>query len=260
MPHRNRHKRLRLRGASSNVDRFEFWFVPAVNPDGYDYSHSTDRLWRKTRSGSYVCSGVDPNRNYPFHWGESGASPQKCDETYAGPKPLSEPETAAVAQVIASNKDRIKAYISLHSYGQFVLAPYGYTRRLPEHYGEMSRAARAWLQAVERFSGTRYQFGASSIVLYPAAGGSDDYAYGSADIKYSYTIELPDKGRRGFLLSPRDIVPVGQETVVGLHAMLAAIQREHDRGAAEADRLQTAGAMTSESSPLNIFDEALGVE
>lgn len=241
----------------SNLDRYEFWFVPAVNPDGYDYSHSTDRLWRKTRSGSYICNGVDPNRNYPFHWGESGASPQRCDETYAGPKPLSEPETAAVARVLDQNKHRIKAYISLHAYGQYILAPYGYARKLPENYSEMSRAARAWMGAVEQYRGTRYQFGTSSILLYPAAGGSDDYAYGDANIKYSYTVELPDRGRSGFLLSPREIIPVGQETVMGLNAMLAVIQRQSDRES-------TDGQLSSESPSVavdnDVFDDAFGVE
>jgi hypothetical protein len=37
----------------------------------------------------------------------------------------------------------------------------------------------------------------------PAAGGADDYAKGGAGIKYSYTVELRDSGRHGFVLPAR---------------------------------------------------------
>ncbi|KJH45571.1 zinc carboxypeptidase [Dictyocaulus viviparus] len=58
--------------------------VPNVNPDGYEYSRKSNRMWRKTRSKSPVsrfseqCSGVDANRNYPFHFGEEGVSHWPC--------------------------------------------------------------------------------------------------------------------------------------------------------------------------------------
>ncbi|XP_022248674.1 carboxypeptidase B-like, partial [Limulus polyphemus] len=42
-----------------------------MNPDGYEYSHTTDRMWRKTRSWTISllgCRGVDPNRNWSFKW------------------------------------------------------------------------------------------------------------------------------------------------------------------------------------------------
>lgn len=49
-----------------------------------------------------------------------------------------------------------------------------------------------------------------------AAGGADDWAKGSAKIKYSYTIELRDTGRKGFLLPSDQIIPTGEETFEGL--------------------------------------------
>lgn len=44
-----------------------------------------------------------------------------------------------------------------------------------------------------------YSVGPSGSLLYPAAGASDDWAK-SIGIKYSYTVELRDKGRFGFVL------------------------------------------------------------
>lgn len=41
------------------------WYInPMVNPDGYEYSHNVDRLWRKNRRGAGYCAGTDLNRNF----------------------------------------------------------------------------------------------------------------------------------------------------------------------------------------------------
>lgn len=207
-----------------NLDDFDYWFVPVVNPDGYEYSHTTDRLWRKTRSSSY-CKGADPNRNYPFHWGESGVSKFSCSEVYAGPRALSEPEIRAMVNTMDTYKSRIAMYFSLHSYSQLILAPYGYARVKPSNYANMERVANAWIRSVGELRNTSYRFGTSSFVLYPASGCSDDYAHGVANIRYSYTIELPDTGRLGFVLPPSEIIPVGHEAVVGLAAMIDEYRR-----------------------------------
>lgn len=32
------------------VDKVDWYILPMVNPDGYEYTHTSDRLWRKSRS------------------------------------------------------------------------------------------------------------------------------------------------------------------------------------------------------------------
>lgn len=32
------------------VDAVDWYILPMMNPDGYEYTHSSDRLWRKSRS------------------------------------------------------------------------------------------------------------------------------------------------------------------------------------------------------------------
>jgi len=49
------------------LDNFDFYIVTNVNPDGYAFTHSDNRLWRKTRSDSnspLKCIGTDANRNW----------------------------------------------------------------------------------------------------------------------------------------------------------------------------------------------------
>merc|ERR1719328_182868 len=67
------------------LDNINWYFIPSANPDGYAYTFDTDRLWRKTRTPqSGGCYGVDPNRNWGFHWGETGVSSNPCTEIFPG--------------------------------------------------------------------------------------------------------------------------------------------------------------------------------
>lgn len=57
---------------------------------------------------------------------EAGASANSCTETYHGPYPNSEPEVRSIVDFVKSHGN-IKAFISIHSYSQLLLYPYGYT-------------------------------------------------------------------------------------------------------------------------------------
>lgn len=56
-------------------------------------------------------------------------------------------------------------------------------------------------------------------------GSSDDWAKGKAGIKYSYTIELPDKGVYGFLLPADKIVSTGREIFTGIKSLVKSIMK-----------------------------------
>lgn len=109
-------------------DTRDLWVVPVENPDGYQYTFTDDRLWRKNRrangDGTY---GVDPNRNYPVFWGfdDVGSSPQPVTEIYRGSGPASEPETQAVIAFHAAHPPVVA--VSYHSYSGLELYPYGYS-------------------------------------------------------------------------------------------------------------------------------------
>jgi len=63
----------------------------------------------------------------------------------------------------------------------------------------------------------------STYILLIVIGCSDDWAKGKAGIKYSYTIELPDKGMYGFLLPAEKIVPTGKEIFTGIKSIAKSI-------------------------------------
>lgn len=51
------------------ANNFDWIIFPIVNPDGYVYSFSDNRMWRKNRARhAVICLGVDPNRNWGYQW------------------------------------------------------------------------------------------------------------------------------------------------------------------------------------------------
>lgn len=112
----------------------ELWFIPVVNPDGYDYTFvsPSTRMWRKTLRDNNgdgaitVGDGVDTNRNWPTKWrfDPEGASDNTASDTYRGPSPSSEPEVTAYRALM--NRLKAKFMIDYHSYGELILYPEGW--------------------------------------------------------------------------------------------------------------------------------------
>ncbi|KAM5348961.1 hypothetical protein ACJ41O_008784 [Fusarium nematophilum] len=210
------------------VDKFDFYITPVANPDGFVYTQTTDRLWRKNRqtlSGS-SCVGRDPNRNWPYKWDVAGgASTNPCSETFKGRAPADTPEIAGLkAQVDKlSSGQGIRMYLDIHSYGQYILWPYGYDCNFvaPDDAALQSMASRG-ASAIRSVSGTSYTIGNACRALYATTGDSTDYIHGVAKSKFTYTLELRDTGTYGFALPASQIQPTCRETWQGVLSMLQA--------------------------------------
>ncbi|XP_043516113.1 carboxypeptidase B-like [Frieseomelitta varia] len=209
---------LMLQNHRDLLTKVDWYVLPVLNPDGYEYTHSSsaNRLWRKTRSNTgSTCRGVDGNRNYDMQWMTIGASSDPCSDTYAGPKPFSEVENQHLRDFILTRKGQIKAYLTFHSYGQYILYPWGWTSNVPANEPELRNLAIQCAQAIAKSRRTRYTYGTSYNALYPNSGPSDDWAMDKAGIKLSFTYELPG-GNYGDLLPASEIKPVGIETFEAL--------------------------------------------
>jgi murein tripeptide amidase MpaA len=204
------------------VDNVEFIFVPTMNPDGYEYSWTNNRMWRKNRrnnSGSGTgCNnfGVDLNRNWGYQWGAlpQGGSSGSCNsETYRGTAPFSEPETQVMRDFIVANP-RIVTTMDWHSYGQLVMSPWGYTEAPPSPAAVANQFQTlnvAMADAILAVHGQVYDPGPIGPTLYIANGCSVDWSFGDRNI-WGFTIELRDNGQNGFVLPPDQIIPTCEET------------------------------------------------
>ncbi|XP_013391836.1 carboxypeptidase B-like [Lingula anatina] len=196
------------------LNKYTWYMLPVANPDGYEYSHTSDRLWRKTRSPqSRRCTGVDPNRNWDSHFGEAGTSSNPCSNVYPGTAPFSEKCTQNIRDFINDHKDRLKMYLSFHSYSELWLTPWGWGREKPSDNDEMMRVANLGKTAVQGVNGKSWIVGAPPDILYAASGGSYDWAKEKAGIKYAYTFELRPDGNasNGFVIPASEILPSGKE-------------------------------------------------
>nr|XP_022916621.1 carboxypeptidase B-like [Onthophagus taurus] len=191
--------------------------IPVLNPDGYEYTHTNNRMWRKTRSRGNTCYGVDANRNFGYMWGGLGTSSNECSDIYHGPYAHSEPEVAAFTDFVLG-LNNVELYIALHSYGQWVIYPWGYDFILPDNVDDIHYLGERIADAIKSVKGTSYTVGNSAILLYPAAGCSDDWMKGAGGADLSYTLELPGGGSQGFDLPASRIYDVVIETFQGILA------------------------------------------
>jgi len=219
------------------VNYYDFFILPVANPDGYEFSHTRDRMWRKNRSHNKgvlnllgTCNGVDLNRNFGYHWGDASILAVKegsrvtCLETYMGESAFSEKESQAVRDFVLARRNRIVSYLSFHSFGSKILYPFSYTHEKVVDWKELHHMANNIASAVfqESRGEDYYKIGTASDIQYEASGGSDDWARGGAGIKWVYLIELPGR-RHGFLLPPKHIKHVARTSMAALHSLAAAI-------------------------------------
>ncbi len=187
------------------LDYHEIHLLLQANPDGRKQAE-TGLLWRKNTNENY-CSptsnnrGADLNRNFDFKWNYCidgyCSSSNKCAETYRGPSAASEPETLAIQSYLRSQfpdqRDSLVSspapitttgvFIDLHSYGNQVLWPWGFTTE-PAPNGDA-------LQTLGRKFGffNQYSPQQASVGLYLTDGDSDGFAYGDLGLA-GYTFEV----------------------------------------------------------------------
>ncbi|CAI5786587.1 carboxypeptidase A2-like [Podarcis lilfordi] len=206
---------------TSLLNTMDVFLMPVANPDGYVFSQTKNRMWRKTRSkipGS-LCFGADPNRNWDAGFGGPGASNKPCSDSYHGPSANSEVEVRSVVDFVRSHGN-LKAFISIHSYSQLLMFPYGYNCTIAiKDYEELDALGKKAADALASLYGTVYKVGPICNIIYQASGGSIDWTYDQG-IKYSFGLELRDTGRYGFLLPANQIIPTAQETWLALKTIM----------------------------------------
>ena len=179
------------------VDTREVFIIFALNPDGmrYDLTGTPYRAWRKNlqRDAAGNAQYTDINRNYGYRWGCCrGSSGKRSSGTYRGPAPFSAPETRALRDFVngrvVGGVQQIRTHVTLHTNGQLILWPYGYTTaNVPSDMSALDHAA---LVALGRAMAARNGYVAKqSSDLYVTDGDQIDWMYGRHRI-FSYTYEL----------------------------------------------------------------------
>lgn len=197
------------------LDNRAIWFVPLVNPDGYQYNLTYfpegGGTWRKNRGG-VDNQGIDLNRNYSTEdqWGPAD-NPGLIDPAsgnYRGVVPFSEPETRAIRDFVLGRKFR--AGINYHSFGAVLIY---------HHIGEEpSLADTSWYcrSARELTRGNGYGYGRGEEAIgYRAYGTAEEWMFLQQTTPRSLFGWAPEVGTRedGFWPAPDRIVPLCKQSL-----------------------------------------------
>jgi hypothetical protein len=179
------------------LDHHEVHLLLHSNPDGRKQAE-TGLSWRKNTDNNYCANtnsrGADLNRNFPFQWACcGGSSGSACNSTYRGPSAASEPEVQAVRDYVSAlfpnvwsggsvPPDSSGVFIDLHSYGELVLWPWGYTATPAPNATALQTLGR-------KFAWFNDHYPEQAIGLYPTDGTTDDFAYGARGAA-AYTFEM----------------------------------------------------------------------
>lgn len=206
------------------LQEYEFLVVPIANPDGRVIAEQ-GYLQRKntnyTNGDSCAVppaeiivnhSGVDLNRNSSFQWGQIDTPAQDpCSQTFPGSGPASEPEVQAFQALAATTfpppdgprpaegspaaDDTNGIFISLHSFGDMVLWPWGHTETAAPNDLALERLAR-------QLAGRAGFIALQSYDLYPTSGTNDEWVYAELG-RAAFTFEIgPVAGICGGFMPP----------------------------------------------------------
>ncbi|MGK7953364.1 MAG: M14 family zinc carboxypeptidase [Xenococcaceae cyanobacterium] len=192
------------------LDYFKIAVVPIGNPDGRKFAEQ-GYLWRKNTNpnpppgeepAAFPNYGVDLNRNWGGKWNEipGGSSGDPSSQTYRGDAPFSEPETQVLRDYLGTlfeenpledfetaPSDTSGVFLDVHSSGNLLLYPYGWTDLPAGNKKELETLGRKF-GYFTGLDGEAYDV-SQSIGLYPTDGTTTTYTYGTFGIA-SYTFEL----------------------------------------------------------------------
>ncbi|HEY0001402.1 MAG TPA: M14 family zinc carboxypeptidase, partial [Actinoplanes sp.] len=184
------------------MDTTELWVIPIANPDGVDIvsANSTSPVAQRKNAHTNGCSGtgigVDLNRNSSYKWDVNQGT--TCSETYPGASAASEPETKGIQSLLSSIYRDTKAaadftaattattgtFLTLHSYSELNIYPYGWTNTIAPNNTDLATIA----TAMSKSNNYDVVHGDGGL-NYFAPGATDDWIYGTLGVP-GYTIEV----------------------------------------------------------------------
>ncbi len=207
------------------LDIVDVYIVPIVNPDGYVYTHTTDRYWRKNRqpNANSSCVGTDLNRNWDADWnGGESTSTSECSDVYVGTSPFSATEANVLKNYMEAVPNLV-GHLDIHSYSALVLGPWGYTNAESPDHDEIVSLGNAMNDAITNTNNYPFTFGVGDAngALYLASGTMPDWSYDELGaLGYTFELRPNSSSGGGFELPESQILDACAENFNGAMEMI----------------------------------------
>lgn len=196
----------------SCMNNLRVWIIPVANPDGYIYSATVNRNWRKNRrdngDGSF---GVDLNRNFSYQWGLDPLDVEPTSDTYRGPTSLSEPENIALRNFL-DGLHNPRAFVTYHSFAEAVLVSWRYTTAPAPGAPTLNFIQQDSINRIAAIHGHTY----GTSISYTSSGNIVDYLWGEMRTA-AFTEEL---GGGDFVAPDSAIIPNCEENLPAALALI----------------------------------------
>ena len=207
------------------LDLVDVYIIPIVNPDGYVYTHTTDRYWRKNRqpNNNSSCIGTDLNRNWDADWnGGESTSTSACSDVYVGTSAFSATESTVLKNYMESVPNLV-GHLDIHSYSALVLGPWGYSNSETPDHVEVVSLGNAMNDAITNTNNYQFTFGVGDAngAIYLASGTMPDWSYDELGaLGYTYELRPSSSSGGGFELPESQILDACSENYNGAMEMI----------------------------------------
>ncbi|XP_045760366.1 carboxypeptidase O-like [Maniola jurtina] len=182
------------------IANFNFYFMPILNPDGFDYSKKQDRFWSKNRrklDTETRCEnknepiGVTIARNW-FYQKILKRVGEECNSVYIGHRPISEEENQGLSYVLNNLALSIIAFINVRGFGRYIAVPYADVSAKTNNHNIVMEILKATSYKMRTKHNITFDIGPTSNYFYNFTGNMADWVKKKLNTPLVYTVYLED--------------------------------------------------------------------
>ncbi|XP_061715556.1 zinc carboxypeptidase-like [Cydia pomonella] len=202
--------------------RFDAYFLPVLNPDGYTYSLYRDRFWAKNRKiiqprilcHPNLARGVNLDRN----WLHKAKGERACGTMFLD-NALSEYETYNLSEFLDQIAPNTLAFFNVKGFDNLITTPYAYGNKVQNNMDTIREILRQTTRDLNAKFNKSYYYGTTRSLLFNYTGNCADWVKENLNVPVVVTFYLTNIDN--VLPEASDIGPLHYEFARGINEILS---------------------------------------